>query len=61
VPDDEEISDWPWSEIFGRIFKYNKDQICYFISAIIVSIAVGLLYPTFSIFLSKMLVALREL
>jgi len=59
--ENEKIPDIPWSKIFGRIFKYNKDQIGYFIAAIIVSIAVGVLYPLFSIFISKMIVALREL
>jgi hypothetical protein len=39
--------------IFRRIFSYSKDKRIIFILGIIAALALGVIYPVFSIFLSK--------
>lgn len=44
--------------IFSRIFAYSKDKIHIFILGIVCALANGVIFPIFSIFLSKMLASL---
>jgi hypothetical protein len=44
--------------IFSRIFAYSKDKLPNFIVGIIAALASGVVFPIFSIFLSKMLASL---
>lgn len=46
--------------IFGRVFSYSSGKACQFILGIIVAILNGLIFPVFSIFLSKMLTILIQ-
>lgn len=45
---------------FGRLFAYASDKKILFIIGFIVSIANGLIFPIFSIFISKMLAVLIQ-
>jgi ATP-binding cassette subfamily B (MDR/TAP) protein 1 len=47
--------------IFRRIFAYSKDKIHIFILGIIFALANGVIFPIFSIFLSKMLASLLKI
>lgn len=41
--------------IFSRLFSYASDSKCLFLLGILVAITNGLIFPAFSVFLSKML------
>ena len=44
--------------IFGRLFAYSKDKLPAFAIGTIAALANGVVFPIFSIFLSKMLASL---
>lgn len=44
--------------IFTRLFKYASEKIGLFIVGIIMALANGVIFPVFSIFLSRMFVSL---
>lgn len=47
--------------LFLRIFSYNRTQKASFVVTVVVSILCGLIYPVFSIFLSRMILSLDAL
>lgn len=46
--------------LFSRVFAYSKDKIPLFVVGIIAALANGVIFPIFSIFLSKMLASLLK-
>lgn len=44
--------------IFSRIFAYSKDKLPIFMVGVVAALINGVIFPIFSIFLSKMLAAL---
>ena len=48
-------------QIFGRIFSYASDKVLLFAAGILLALANGVIFPIFSIYLAKMLVALLSL
>ena len=56
--EEEELLEKYDGAIFGRLFAYASEHKCLFFLGILASIGNGLVFPIFSIFLSKMLASL---
>ena len=47
--------------IFGRLFSYASDKKCLFFLGVLIAMGNGLIFPTFSIFISRMFATLLKL